>query len=176
MHRILIAAALSCAAIQPIAAQEGSCTSEQDILANHRMALIERLGPADAALFMAELAKLVGDPPQAIKPSAVLVFDSESGLQLQFFDENHCASFGASMSGNLFTTIRSKIDDVTRAESEVKRFELSIDGERKRLQKTLEAAKLGLKNARIQMAVELQKVDGVGFTKAAELVKEVNRA
>ena len=98
--------------------------------------------------------------------------------EVEVCDQNHIEDLDAQAKTFLstFTTIRSKIDDVTRAESEVKRFELSIDGERKRLQKTLEAAKLGLKNARIQMAVELQKVDGVGFTKAAELVKEVNRA
>jgi len=75
-----------------------------------------------------------------------------------------------------FTTIRSKITDLERAESDLKRLELSIEADRKRLQKQLEAAKLGLRNARIQMAVELQKIDGVGFTKAADLVKEVNRA
>ena len=44
------------------------------------------------------------------------------------------------------------------------------------LQKHLEGAKLALRNARIQMAVELQKVDGIGFTKAADLIKEANRA
>ncbi len=75
-----------------------------------------------------------------------------------------------------FSTVRSKIQDLERAESDQKRFELSIESERKRLQKTVEAAKLGLRNARIQMAVELQKVDGVGFAKAADLVKEANRA
>lgn len=75
-----------------------------------------------------------------------------------------------------FTTIRSKIADLERAESDLKRFELSIEADRKRLQKQLDGAKLALRNARIQMAVELTKVDGIGFTKAAELVKEGNRA
>lgn len=75
-----------------------------------------------------------------------------------------------------FTTIRSKITDLERAESDLKRFELSIESERKRLAKQLESAKLALRNARIQMAVELQKVDGAGFAKAAEVVKEGNRA
>ena len=75
-----------------------------------------------------------------------------------------------------FTTIRSKITDLERAESDLKRFELSIESDRKRLAKQLEGAKLALRNARIQMAVELTKVDGVGFTKAAEVVKEGNRA
>lgn len=75
-----------------------------------------------------------------------------------------------------FSTVRSKIQDLERAESDQKRFELSIESERKRLQKTVDAARLGLRNARIQMAVELQKVDGVGFAKAADLVKEANRA
>jgi hypothetical protein len=75
-----------------------------------------------------------------------------------------------------FSTVRSKLQDLERAESDIKRFELSIEADRKRLQKQLEAAKLGLRNARIQMAVELQKVDGTGFTKAADVVKEANRA
>lgn len=75
-----------------------------------------------------------------------------------------------------FTTIRSKISDVERAESDLKRFELSIEADRKRLQKQVESSKLALRNARIQMAVELQKVDGVGFTKAADIVREGNRA
>lgn len=75
-----------------------------------------------------------------------------------------------------FTTIRSKISDLERAESDLKRFELSIESERKRLAKQLDSAKLALRNARVQMAVELTKVDGVGFAKAAEVVKEGNRA
>jgi len=75
-----------------------------------------------------------------------------------------------------FATIRSKISDLERAESDLKRFELSIEADRKRLQKQLDGARLALRNARIQMAVELTKVDGVGFTKAAELVKDGNRA
>lgn len=74
-----------------------------------------------------------------------------------------------------FTTIRSKITDVERAESDLKRFELSIEADRKRLQKQLETAKLGLRNARIQVVVELSKVDG-HFVKVSELVKEANRA
>ena len=75
-----------------------------------------------------------------------------------------------------FTTIRSKISDLERAESDLKRFELSIEAERKRLAKQLDSAKLALRNARIQMAVELQKTDGVGFTDVANIVKERNRA
>jgi hypothetical protein len=75
-----------------------------------------------------------------------------------------------------FTTIRSKITDLERAESDLKRFELSIESERKRLAKQVEGARLALRNARIQMAVELAKTDGVGFTKAADLIKEENRA
>lgn len=74
-----------------------------------------------------------------------------------------------------FSNIRSKIEDLARAESDIKRFELSIESERKRLQKQCDAAKLGLRNARVQVVVELQKVDG-HFTKVAELVKEANRA
>jgi len=70
-----------------------------------------------------------------------------------------------------FSTIRGKVDDLTRAESDLRRFELSIEQERKRLQKTLEAAKLSLRNARIQMGVELAKVDPVGFSQISELVK-----
>lgn len=75
-----------------------------------------------------------------------------------------------------FTTIRSKISDLERAESDLKRFELSIEADRKRLAKQLDGARLALRNARIQMAVELTKVDGIGFAKAAEIVKEGNRA
>jgi hypothetical protein len=75
-----------------------------------------------------------------------------------------------------FSTIRSKISDLERAESDLKRFELSIEADRKRLQKQLEGAKLALRNARVQIAVELQKVDGAGFAKVADLVKEANRA
>jgi hypothetical protein len=73
-----------------------------------------------------------------------------------------------------FTTIRSKITDVERAESDLKRFELSIEADRKRLQKQLDGARVALRNARIQMAVELAKADEVGFSKAAEIVKEGN--
>jgi septal ring factor EnvC (AmiA/AmiB activator) len=75
-----------------------------------------------------------------------------------------------------FTTIRSKISDLERAESDLKRFELSIESERKRLVKQLDGARLALRNARIQVAVELQKVDEIGFTKFADMVKEMNRA
>jgi hypothetical protein len=75
-----------------------------------------------------------------------------------------------------FSTIRSKVDDVARAESDIKRFELSIEAERKRLQKNLDSAKLGLRQARIQMAVELAKVDAPGFGAVAEVVKEGNGA
>ncbi len=75
-----------------------------------------------------------------------------------------------------FTTIRSKITDLERAESDLKRFELSIESERKRLVKQLEGARLALRSARIQMAVELTKTDGAGFAKAAEVIKEANRA
>ena len=74
-----------------------------------------------------------------------------------------------------FTTIRSKITDLERAESDLKRFELSIEADRKRLQKQLDSARLALRNARIQMAVELSKVDGGGFGRVAEVVKEENR-
>lgn len=75
-----------------------------------------------------------------------------------------------------FSTIRSKIDDLARAESDIKRFELSIEADRKRLQKTLEGAKLALKNSRIQMAAELSKLDAAGFSAAAEAIKAVNGA
>src|SRR5574339_214350 len=70
-----------------------------------------------------------------------------------------------------FSTIRSKIDDLARAESDIKRFELSIEQDRKRLAKTLETAKVALRNARVQMAVELSKLDGAGFAKIADQVK-----
>ncbi len=71
-----------------------------------------------------------------------------------------------------FSTIRSKMEDVARAESDLRRFELSIDAERKRLQKNFEGAKAGLKGARVQMAAELAKLDAVGFGKVAQIVKE----
>jgi hypothetical protein len=70
-----------------------------------------------------------------------------------------------------YSTIRSKIDDLARAESDVKRFELSIEQDRKRLQKTLEAARLALKNARVQMATELGKIDAAGFAEVANIIK-----
>ena len=75
-----------------------------------------------------------------------------------------------------FSTIRSKISDLERAESDLKRFELSIEQDRKRLAKQRDTARQALRNARVQMAVELQKVDGIGFAKAADLIKEANRA
>jgi hypothetical protein len=77
---------------------------------------------------------------------------------------------------SVFATIRSRIDDLIRAESDLKRFELSIEQERKRLSKTLENAKVGLRNARVQMAAELEKADSAGFAKAAALVKEAHGA
>jgi len=70
-----------------------------------------------------------------------------------------------------YSTIRGKIDDLARAESDIKRFELSIEQERKRLQKTLDSARLALKNARVQIAVELSKLDAAGFGQIADLVK-----
>lgn len=75
-----------------------------------------------------------------------------------------------------FSTIRSKLDDVARAESEIKRFELSLEAERKRLQKQLEAAKTGLRNARVQMGVELGKLDAAAFSKISQMLKEGNNA
>jgi hypothetical protein len=93
-------------------------------------------------------------------------------------DEQHVADLDdqAKVMLSTFTTVRSKIQDVLRSEAAIKSFELSIEADRKRLQKSLEAAKLGLRNARVQMAVELEKVDGIGFMKAADLIKEANRA
>jgi hypothetical protein len=93
-------------------------------------------------------------------------------------DEQHVADLDdqAKVMLSTFTTVRSKIQDVLRAEAGIKSFELSIEADRKRLQKSLEAAKLGLRNARVQMAVELEKVDGIGFMKAADRIKEANRA
>ncbi len=41
---------------------------------------------------------------------------------------------------SVFATIRSRGEDLGRAESDIKRFELSIEADRKRLQKSLEAA------------------------------------
>lgn len=75
---------------------------------------------------------------------------------------------------SVFATIRSKNEDLARAESDIKRFELSIESDRKRLQKTLEAAKVGLRNARVQMAVELEKLDAAGFTNVSKVVKDLN--
>lgn len=83
---------------------------------------------------------------------------------------------GAKTVLSTFATIRSKIDDLARAESDIKRFELSIEQDRKRLQKALEAAKTALRNARVQMATELAKVDAAGFAQAAELVKSKETA
>ena len=77
---------------------------------------------------------------------------------------------------SVFATVRSKTEDLARARSDAQKFELSIEAERKRLQKNLENAKLGLRNARVQMSVELAKVDPVGFEKVAQLVKEVEGA
>jgi len=77
---------------------------------------------------------------------------------------------------SVFSTIRSKNDDLVRAESDIKRFELSIEQERKRLQKTFEAAKVALRNARVQMGVELAKVDAVGFAKVSQMIKDDNNA
>lgn len=75
-----------------------------------------------------------------------------------------------------FSTIRSKVNDVSRAESDLRKFELSIESERKRLQKNIDSAKLGLRNARVQMVVELTKVDGHGFTAVADIIKGGNSA
>lgn len=71
-----------------------------------------------------------------------------------------------------FETVRAKLEDLARAESDIKRFELSIEADRKRLQKQLESAKIGLRNARVQMGAELAKLDTVGFSNAAKLIKE----
>lgn len=87
--------------------------------------------------------------------------------------EQHLADLDASAKCFLatFSTIRGKVDDLARAESDLKRFELSIEQDRKRLQKNLEAAKLALRNARVQMAAELEKLDASGFSKITEFVK-----
>lgn len=75
---------------------------------------------------------------------------------------------------SMFSTVRSKVEDVAKAESDIKRFELSIEQERKRFQKQLESAKVALKNARVQVGVELSKVDQAGFSKVAQLIKDDN--
>ena len=77
---------------------------------------------------------------------------------------------------SVFMTIQNKTEDLARAESDIKRFELSIEADRKRLQKTLEGAKLGLRQARIQMGAELAKLDVAGFSKMAQLLKDENNA
>jgi len=77
---------------------------------------------------------------------------------------------------SMFSTIRGKVGDLERAESDIKRFELSIESERKRLQKNLESAKGALRNARVQMGVELAKVDQAGFEQVAKILKEANNA
>jgi hypothetical protein len=83
---------------------------------------------------------------------------------------------GAKLFLSTFATIKGKVDDLARAESDIKRFELSIESERKRLQKNLENAKVGLRNARVQMGVELSKVDAPGFGKVAQMIKDDNLA
>lgn len=90
--------------------------------------------------------------------------------------EQHVADLDAAAKLFLttFTTIRSKIDDLSRAHSDLQRFELSLEAERKRLQKNLESAKLSLRNARIQMGAELAKTDPAGFTKIDQLIREHN--
>jgi hypothetical protein len=88
---------------------QAECTTEQDLLRGHREALVDRLDATDAGLFLAELAKLVGEPPQQIKPRSMLLFNSPVGLQIQWFDEEGCASFGAQMSGDLYQKIRNAI-------------------------------------------------------------------
>lgn len=90
--------------------------------------------------------------------------------------ENHVADLdeGARRFLSMFSTVRGKVEDLARAESDLKRFELSIDQERKRLQKSVESAKVALKNARIQVGVELEKVDAAGFSKAYQLIKDEN--
>lgn len=75
---------------------------------------------------------------------------------------------------SMFATIRSKVDDLARSQSDIQRFELSIDGERKRLVKQVETAKLALRNARIQIGAELAKVDAAGFEKVLQIVKDAN--
>ena len=77
---------------------------------------------------------------------------------------------------SVFMTIQNKTEDLARAESDIKRFELSIEADRKRLQKTLEGAKLGLRQARIQMGVELAKLDASGFSKISQMLKDDNNA
>jgi hypothetical protein len=39
----------------------------------------------------------------------MLLFNSPVGLQIQWFDEEGCASFGAQMSGDLYQKIRNAI-------------------------------------------------------------------
>lgn len=91
-------------------------------------------------------------------------------------NEHHVADLdpAAKLFLTTFTTIRSKIDDLVRAESDLKRFELSLEAERKRLQKNLESAKLSLRNARIQMGAELAKADPAGFTKIDQAIRDHN--
>jgi hypothetical protein len=93
-------------------------------------------------------------------------------------NEQHLADLDATTNAVLttFSTIRSKTDDLVRAESDIKRFELSIEQERKRLQKTFEAAKVALRNARVQMGVELAKIDAAGFAKVSQMIKDDNNA
>lgn len=105
----IASAVLSLLASSAVVAQE-VCTSEQDILGIHRMVLVERLGPVESAILMSEIAKMVGDPPQPIAPSAILVFRLDDGsLSAQLFDENRCASFGASFNAEFYGFLRSKM-------------------------------------------------------------------
>ena len=72
----------------------------------------------------------------------------------------------------IFSTIRSKLQDMERAQSDISRFALSIEQQRKQLEKNLDSASTALKNARIQMSVELGKLDPNGFTVMTQLLKE----
>lgn len=99
--------------------------------------------------------------------------DGEVVEEIEECDEQHVADLDEPSRRFLatFTTIRSKLDDLSRAESELSRFELSIESQRKLLRKNAEAARLALRNARIQMGAELAKADAAGFSQISELIK-----
>jgi hypothetical protein len=104
--------------------------------------------------------------------------DEQPDIDQEECDEQHVTDLddGSKRFLSMFSTIRSKVDDLARAQSDAQRFELSIEVERKKFQKRVEDSKLALRNARVQIGVELAKVDEIGFSKILELIKGDNAA
>lgn len=106
LNRTLVAAALILA---PIAAQAQDCITIDALLKTHGDALIERLPWPTASGLLLEMSK-IAEPPEAIRPSAALVFRVPgNGVRVEFIDQKGCSAFGATFSQDFYRRLRDSV-------------------------------------------------------------------